>query len=598
MDRPDTAFLNVERSLTEQRWVQRMTLPQAAQAQAMTDLDRANPILARVLAGRDVMHGGLDAFLAPTLRDLMPDPSVLTDMDAAVARIVAAMERGERVAIFGDYDVDGATSAALLHRFLVPLGVAVEIYIPDRVFEGYGPNPAAIRELVQRNARLIIAVDCGSNSAEALAVAKRAGCDVVVLDHHQIGEGAGEVEALVNPNRDDDLSGLGHLCAAGVVFLTLVALRRALRASGRIGADGGPDLRDWLDLVALGTVCDVVPLIGLNRAFVVRGMEAMRAGTNEGIAALARVASVSGTLAPFHLGFVLGPRINAGGRIGDPALGARLLTTEDATEAEALALRLDQLNAERQAMERAMLEQAIDEADAEIGLGDGPPVLVTANESWHAGVVGLLASRLKDRFRRPAFAIAYDGRGMGTGSGRSISGVDLGGTVRAAVEAGLLVKGGGHAMAAGITIEREKLGAFRSWLEDRLRADVAALSLASRVKVDAALSARGATVELHGELQRAGPFGAGNPQPVFAFPNHTLKDAQTVGANHVRFTLRAPDGGQVQGISFRTADAPLGQALLSRIGERLHFVGTLSADSFRGNERVQLRLIDLAVPEG
>ncbi len=560
---------------------------------------RLDPVLARVLAGRGVATADVETFLNPTLRDLLVDPSTFTDMDRAVARVAQAIEKRERIAVFGDYDVDGATSSALLKRFLAPFANALEIYIPDRVFEGYGPNAPAIRELIERGAKLIVAVDCGSTSHEALAVAVAAGVDVVVLDHHQTNDTLPEVAALVNPNRDDDLSGQGHLCAAGVVFVFLVALHRHLRETGVFTDDNpGPDLRGLLDLVALGTVCDVVPLIGVNRAFVTRGMEVMRAQHNEGLAALAEVAGTDGRLAPWHLGFVLGPRINAGGRIGNAALGAELLTTDDADEAASIAFRLDQLNGERQAMEQAMLKQAIDEAEAEAGLGEGPGILVTAHDGWHAGVVGLLASRLKDRFRRPAFAIAFDDRDIGTGSARSIAGIDVGRAVREAVTEGLLERGGGHAMAAGITIERDKLGAFRGWLEERFGEAVRAQVAASTCKIDAALSARGATPEFFDGLQQAGPFGSGNPNPVFAFPNHIVRYADTVGAGHVRFALRAPDGGEIRGISFRTADTPLGQGLMGRVGQRLHVAGTLSLDTYGGQRRVQVRPVDAAIPDG
>jgi single-stranded-DNA-specific exonuclease len=381
----------------------------------------------------------------------MPDPLTITDMGSAGERIAQAILRNERVAIFGDYDVDGACSSALLKRFLDHFGVASEIYIPDRVFEGYGPNPAAMRELVERGARLIVTVDCGTNSPAAIAAAREAGADVVVLDHHQVGGPLPEQTPVVNPNREDDLSGLGYLCAAGVVFMTLVHVARLLRAKGRTDL---PDLLSMVDLVALATVCDVVPLVGLNRAFVVKGLIAARRMTNPGIATLARASRIGEPLNPYHFGFMIGPRINAGGRIGDAALGSRLLTLDDPVEAARIAEQLDRLNTERQAMEVVMLEQAKAEADAELVVGDGPAVIVTANDNWHPGIVGLLASRLKDHARRPAFAIAFNANGVGSGSGRSIPGFDLGKMVRQAVDDGLLVKGGGHAMAAGITVER------------------------------------------------------------------------------------------------------------------------------------------------
>lgn len=599
MDRSERAFLEVESSVSEQRWVERATRQQLGHAESMTEIDRLDPLVARILAGRGVVPEAASSFLQPTLRELMPDPSNLTQMDAAASRLADAIEAHERVAIFGDYDVDGATSAALLWKFFQHCGVESEIYIPDRIFEGYGPNIPAIDQLIDRGAGLLVTVDCGSTSHEAIARARERDVDVVVLDHHQVADTLPDAVALVNPNRDDDMSGQGHLCAAGVVFLTLVALNRELRNRGYYQGDRqAPDLMAWLDLVALGTVCDVVPLTGLNRAFVLRGIDVMHRQQNIGLVALSKVARQDGPAAPWHLGFLLGPRINAGGRIGDAALGARLLTCEDGPEAEQIAEKLDQLNAERQAMEAAMLKQAIDEAEAEIGLSDGPAVLVTESETWHAGVVGLLASRLKDRFRRPAFAIAFDHRGIGAGSGRSIAGIDLGASVRAALDDGLLEKGGGHAMAAGITIKRDKLGEFRSFLDNRLAQMVSERSANQNLKIDGALSARGANAQFFDVVEKAGPYGAGHSQPVFAFPNHTLSHASVVGANHVRFTLRSPDGASINGIGFRISDALLGKALLSSIGQKMHFAGTLSSDFYQGRRRIQLRILDAApVPD-
>ena len=367
--------------------------------------------------------------------------------------------RGEAVAVFGDYDVDGASSAALLARFLRHQGLDPTVYIPDRLFEGYGPNVEAMRKLAGDGARLIVTVDCGSTSFDALAEAQGLGVDVVVVDHHELGTDRPQAVAMVNPNRQDDLSGLGALAAVGVTFMAIVAVNRLLRKRGWYGAGRSePDLLQWLDLVALGTVCDVVPLVGLNRAFVAKGLQTFARRGNRGLAALADVARLGGPARPYHLGFLLGPRINAGGRIGDAALGARLLASDDAAECERIATELDRLNGERQAMETQALEEAFAEADAEIGDGEGPAVLVTANRGWHPGVVGLVASRLKDRYQRPAVAVSLAANGTGTGSGRSISGVDLGLAVRNALGAGILAKGGGHAMAAGLTVDQARLG--------------------------------------------------------------------------------------------------------------------------------------------
>ena len=516
-------------------------------------------------------------------------------MDEAANRVAEAVQKQEQVAIFGDYDVDGATSSAVMFRFLKHNGLDPEIYIPDRIFEGYGPNPTAIRELAERGTKLTIAVDCGSTSFEAFEEAANVGVDVVVFDHHQVGSELPILEALVNPNREDDLSGQGHLCAAGVVYLGVVAINRELRKRGWYGDERPePDLLQWLDLVATGTICDVVPLKGLNRAFVRRGLSIYHQRTNPGLAALANVAKMNGPASAYHLGFLIGPRINAGGRIGDAALGARLLTCNDPAEARDIAEQLDMLNSERQRMEVEMLAQADHEAQNEIGDGEGPAVLVTESNNWHPGVVGLLASRLKDRYRRPVFAIAFDGQGKGAGSGRSISGVDIGAVVRAAVDEGVLEKGGGHAMAAGITVRRERLGDLRSFFENQLASDVAKQRQVSVLKIDGALSARGADQKLSDLLESAGPYGAGHAQPVFAFPAHTVRYADTVGANHVRFTIGSADGAQLQGISFRTADQPLGQALLNGRGKTMHFAGILDVNHWQGQKRIQLRLLDIA----
>lgn len=550
-------------------------------------------IVARVLAGRGVTADDAERFLDPMIRDLLPDPASLTDMDKAAARIADAVLRKERVAIFGDYDVDGASSSALMKRFLTHFSIESEIYIPDRIFEGYGPNPDAMRELIGRGASLIITVDCGTNSAASIDAANEAGADVVVLDHHQVGGPLPNARAVVNPNRDDDLSGQGHLCAAGVTFLTLVQTAKVLRE--KLPNAPRPDLLSLLDLVALATVCDVVPLTGVNRAFVVKGLQAMRQQNNVGLTALARVARIGEPLNNFHLAFLLGPRINAGGRIGDAALGSKLLATDDPVEAGTIAETLDRLNQERQAMETEMLAEARAEADAEIGAGPGPAVLVTANTTWHPGIVGLLASRLKDHARRPAFAIAFNGNGIGTGSGRSVSGFDLGRLVREAVEAGLLVKGGGHAMAAGITVERAKLGELRAFFEQRAAADVFRLQDEESLKIDGALAAEGATLNLVDALEKAGPFGAGHVAPVFVLPRHRIADVRLVGTAHIRVDLRSESGGRLQGIAFRAAETPIGDFLFRNRDRTVHVAGSISVNHWNGSRTAQFRIIDAAL---
>ncbi|MGD9916320.1 MAG: single-stranded-DNA-specific exonuclease RecJ, partial [Rhizobiaceae bacterium] len=573
---PKRQFLGVRRSATGLSWEHRLSERQEAIAMAIAQGHGTGDLVARVLAGRGVLPEETERFLDPTIRDLLPNPSSLTDMDVAAERIADAVMRRERVAIFGDYDVDGAASSALMKRFLGHFGVASEIYIPDRIFEGYGPNPDAMRDLAARGARLIVTVDCGTNSAAAIEAAREAGADVVVLDHHQVGGALPQGVPVVNPNREDDLSGQGHLCAAGVTFLTLVRTAALLRQRGQTP----PDLLQLLDLVALATVCDVVPLTGINRAFVVKGLIVARQLSNPGIQALARVSRIGEPINNFHLSFLIGPRINAGGRIGDAALGSRLLATDDPVEATTIAETLDRLNQERQAMEQEMLAQARAEADAEIGGGVGPAVLVTASDRWHPGVVGLIAARLKEHTRRPAFAIAFNPSGQGTGSGRSVTGFDLGRLVREALAEGLLKKGGGHAMAAGITVERERLGDLRGFFEARAAAEVARLRDEERLLIDAAVTAEGVTLKLVEELEQAGPFGAGYPAPLFALPRHRIADASVVGVGgHVRVNLRSEAGGLVSAMAFRAAESDLGRFLLGRRGATIHAAGSISARS-------------------
>src|SRR5437016_10135517 len=466
-------FLNVERSATGRIWRDRLDERGAARALAIAQRHDVPELLARILAGRGVEAEEAVRYLDPTVRELMPDPNVLAGMAAAAARLADAVERGECVGILGDYDVDGATAAATLARCLRDGGRKPLIHIPDRLFEGYGPNVEAVRTLAGRSATLLVAVDCGTTSHEPLEEARRLGVDVIVIDHHLADEKLPFALAVVNPNRLDDLSKLGHLAAVGLVFMTVVALNRELRRRGFWSSQRTePDLLGFLDFVALGTVADVVPLKGLNRAFVAKGLLALRRRDNAGLTALMDVARLGGPPEPWHLGFLLGPRINAGGRIGRATLGVDLLMQDDASECARLAAELDRLNRERQTIEIATVAQAEAEAMAALGVEEKGAVVVTAADGWHPGVVGLVAARLKERFGRPAFAIALEPGGVGTGSGRSITGVDLGRAVRQAVSAGLLVKGGGHAMAAGVTLRKDALSAFRAFLEDSLASAV------------------------------------------------------------------------------------------------------------------------------
>jgi len=591
-------FLGVENSATGRAWRDRLDERGAARALAIAQRHDLPELLARILAGRNVEADAVDAFLDPTIKRTMPDPNVLTAMPEAATRIADAVVRGESIAIFGDYDVDGATSAAVLARFLRHCGVEPIIHIPDRLFEGYGPNVEAVRALAARGATLLVAVDCGTTSIEPLGEAKTLGMDVVVIDHHQADEVLPPATAIVNPNRRDDLSGLGYLAAVGLVFMTVVAVNRELRARGFWSeARPEPDLLAFLDDVALGTVADVVPLIGLNRAFVAKGLLVLRRREQAGHVSLMDVARLSGPPEAWHLGFLLGPRINAGGRIGRADLGVRLLLETDPIEAAKIAAELDRLNRERQAIEQETLAQAEAEAMAALGIEEKGAVVITAAEGWHPGVVGLVAARLKEKFGRPAFAIALEPGGIGTGSGRSIAGVDIGRAVRRAVAEGLLVKGGGHAMAAGVTLRKGALAQLRAFLEAALGADVATARRASGLMIDGAVSAAGANLELVAMIERAGPFGSGNPEPVIALPAHSVTYAEEVGQAHMRVRLKSADGASVNAIAFRAAGQKLGTALLQNRGRQVHAAGSFAIDRYQGEERVQFRLTDIAPAE-
>ncbi|MGU3494877.1 single-stranded-DNA-specific exonuclease RecJ [Xanthobacteraceae bacterium A53D] len=592
---PNRPFLSVSRSATGRIWRDRLDVRASQAALAITQRHLVPDLVARILAGRGVDIDEVPAYLNPSIKALLPDPDVLTAMGAAVERLAAAITRAEQVAVFGDYDVDGATSTALLVEVLRAAGLDPFFHIPDRIFEGYGPNVGAIEQLAAKGVTLLVTVDCGTTSMEPLAAAKRLGMDVVVLDHHQAGELLPEAVAIVNPNREDDLSHLGHLCAVGVVFVTMVGLLRKLREAGFWTTERKPpDLLAMLDIVALGTVADVVPLKGLNRAFVTKGLIALRRRERPGLTALMDCARLDGPPRPWHLGFLLGPRINAGGRIGDATLGTRLLLTQDPVEAKTIAAELDRLNGERQAVEQGILANAEAEAQAALGIdGTGASTVVVSGDGWHPGVVGLVASRLKERFTRPAFAIAFTGT-TGTGSGRSIPGVDLGKAVRGAVEAGLLVKGGGHAMAAGLTVERARLGDLRAYLEATLAPAVERAGGEGELIIDGALTASGASPRLLEEVAQAGPYGAGNPEPVFAFPAHRLTYAETFGNGHVRARLVSGDGTSLKAVAFRCAEEPLGRAILAARGRTVHVAGNLELEHWQGETRVGLRVKDLA----
>ena len=581
----------VSRSFSGRRWLLTESNDEAVRALA----PEMPFVLARLLLARGVTADGAADYLSPTLKRLLPEPLTLKDMDKAVARVLAAIASSERIAVLGDYDVDGSCSAALLHDFLATVGAPPRLYIPDRMTEGYGPNASAMLRLKEEGAGLVITVDCGAGAVDALTAARQAGLDVIVLDHHAV-EREPPCVAHVNPNRRGDTSGLGHVCAAGIVFLFLVALNRALRDAGRYSGKAEPDLREYLDLVGLATVCDVVPLVGVNRAFVQAGLAKLAKLERPGLAALAAVAGVAPPFTPYHLGFVLGPRINAGGRVGRCGLGVDLLTA-NSSDAEEFAAALDTHNRERQAIEKLILDEAI----AQAAVQDNSPFLFLAGEGWHPGVVGIVAGRLKDRFAKPAFVAGFEGgpnnKIIGRGSARSIVGVDIGAIVRAAREAGALDAGGGHAMAAGFLLRPEQADPFRAFLTAEFAKYVDVSSLVATLSLDGVVSPAGATASLVSDIARAGPFGAGNPEPVLAVPDVQVVFADVVGKDHVRLRLAGSDGARLDAIAFRTADTDLGRALLSARGKRIHTAGRLRADEWNGRARVQLHLED-AAPAG
>ena len=587
-------MLGVERSASGRRWVERLDAGRSHIATAIAQAQGLPELLGRVLAARGAELQTAADFLDPSLRTLMPDPSRLQDMERAAQRFAKAITDAEPIAVFGDYDVDGACSVALIERFLRAHGRPCLTYIPDRLTEGYGPSPQALTALVEEGARLIVTADCGTTAGEAIAAANDADAETIVLDHHQADEALPPAYAVVNPNRQDDLSGQGHLAAAGVVFLFLVATVAALRLQGFYGARPEPDLLGLLDLVALATVCDVVPLKGANRAFVAKGLKVLRLRRNAGLRALADTARLDEAPSTYSLGFILGPRINAGGRIGASGLGARLLATEDDVEAGAIAAKLEALNTERKAIEDRMLEEAFARADAAIETDPDLPLIFLSAQDWHKGLVGLVAGRIAQRVHRPAFIMACEPDGTATGSARSVASVDLGEVVRAAAHEGLLIKGGGHAMAAGFSLDLARQDAVHAFLKDRLAAPVARARDVRHLALDGALSARAATLDLVELLERVGPYGMGHPRPRFVFPSHRVTRPRVVGQNHLRLVLRAPDGGRLEACAFRVAGTPLGDLLAGADGAPLHVAGHLKRSVWQGRESVELMIEDAA----
>ncbi len=577
-----SAFLNVTKSLTGRQWL--APLPETTRlADAMAQQTGLPAPLCQTLSRLGVAATETDSYLAPQLRDLLPDPHSLRDMEAAAARFLQAVRNREKIAIFADYDVDGGSSAALLIWWLRAMGQQATLYVPDRIDEGYGPNDAAMAALA-RDHDLIICVDCGTLSHGPVEAAK--GADVVILDHHLGGETLPSALAVVNPNRQDETGGLAHLCAAAVVFLMLVEANRQMRTDGA----QGPDLMGLLDLVALATVADVAPLIGVNRALVRQGLKVMARRERPGIVALADVARMDTQPTSYHLGFLLGPRVNAGGRIGQADLGARLLATDNPHEARAMAERLDQLNAERREIETSVRAAAMDQAE-ERGLT--APLVWAAGEGWHAGVVGIVASRLKEASNRPAIVIGLDGD-QGKGSGRSVAGIDLGAAIQRLASEGLLTKGGGHKMAAGLSLTRDQLEPAMQRLSELLERQGAGDIGPADLRLDGLLMPGAATVELINQIENAGPFGAGAPAPRYAFAEMEIRFAKRVGDNHLKISFTDGMSPTIDAICFGAFDSDLGAALQNHGGARFHLAGRLEINHWGGRQRVQLRLEDAA----
>jgi single-stranded-DNA-specific exonuclease len=587
-------YLGVTRSLSGRLWRERPADAELVRRHQLA-LGLSEP-LARALASRGVADGGGETYLNPTLKAQFPDPSSFTDMDRAAEILVDALQRRRPMVVFADYDVDGASSAAQLVRWFRALGHELPIYVPDRILEGYGPSPAAFRRLKAEGAELVITVDCGAAAHDALACAAEIGLEVVVIDHHLMrGDEIPKIAALVNPNRPDCISGQGHLAAAGVTFVLLAALNREARKRGLFGDRAEPDLRNLLDLAAMGAICDVTQLTGFNRALAAQGLKVMSAWRNPGLKALMDVAKSEGPASVFHVGFILGPRINAGGRIGRADLGARLLSTDDPDEARALAEELDGLNASRKEVEREVTEAAIRVIEQESNQADAPCLLV-AQDDWHPGVIGIVAGRLRERYRKPVMVIGVDrAANVGKGSGRSQPGVNLGQAVQAAFEEGLLLAGGGHAMAAGLSVRPDTIPELREFLCARLKDEAEVAAAQDGLEIDALVTARACDRALWNDFQRMAPFGPGNPEPLFAAADVRIERPMAMKGGHVRCTLTDGSGGKLKAVAWRVGDTEAGARLMQE-GGAIHVAGRLKPDDWQGRQGVQLEIEDVADP--
>ncbi|WP_169568719.1 single-stranded-DNA-specific exonuclease RecJ [Sneathiella limimaris] len=587
-DRISPAFLDVEKSLMGKRW--RLRSDDDRSSLALSQKLGLPEIVGRVLTGRGVGIEDADHYLDPKLRELLPDPSHFQDMDKGAKRLAEAIRAGENIYVFGDYDVDGATSSSLLKRFFDAIGVPLGVYIPDRIKEGYGPNIEAFDFIKSSGADLVITVDCGIVSFDQFEHAKKIGLDAIVVDHHQAETRLPVATAVINPKRHDENQEYDYLAAVGVTFILLVALNRELRESGWYGDRQPPNLMQFLDLVALGTVCDVVPLKGLNRAFVSQGLKVMSQRRNPGLVALSDVSGLDEKPGTYHLGYILGPRVNAGGRVGKPDVGPRLLYSNDPSECIELARFLDENNRERKEIEQRVTEEALEQAERQ--QASQSAVLVLHGEDWHPGVIGIVASRVKDAYQRPAIVIGMDGD-TGKGSGRSMPGVDLGAAIGVARQKGLIVGGGGHAMAAGLTIDRPQITDFIEFLNHRLGSDVHEVIQNASLGLDGALGVEGASVDLIEQLEQAGPYGAGNPEPRFVLSGAKIVQASIVGDKHVRVILTGTGNrGRLTGISFNSLETALGDSLLNHQGSRFHIAGHLRKNTWRGQTSAQILIED------
>lgn len=582
------SVLNVEQSIRGFKW--QFRAGDEASIQALEQQAGLDNLTARLLAGRDVTPDEAETFLSPSLRTQLPDPSVLQDMDKAAGLIVDAVQAGQKITVFADYDVDGGTSAAQLVRWARAFGRELDVYVPDRVAEGYGPSVDAFHKLKEQGAELVITVDCGAAATEALEAAVNIELPIVVIDHHQMHGPKPPAAALVNPNRDDDTSGLGHLAAAGVVFMLLVALNREAKSRGM---DTAPNLLDLLGLAALGTFCDVVPLKGLNRAITAQGLKVLSQRKHVGIEALADVAGAAETFTSYDAGFVLGPRINAGGRIGRAGMGAELLSTENAQLAYAHAAELDRVNVKRRELQASMLEEATQKAAK---LPADAPMIIVSMDGWHPGVIGIVAGRLKDQFDKPAIVIGINEEGVGKGSGRSIQGVDLGGGITAAKDAGLLTSGGGHAMAGGLSIDADKVEAFTEFISEYLRDDIKTARANQSLKIDALLSPAAMNFALIETLSHVAPFGAGNPRPLLVMPDIRVAYAKRLKGGHVRCSLENAARDRIDAICFRADESSLADILLAAVDGTYHFCGRVKRNEWNGRVKVDFEITDIAIP--